>query len=133
MIGRIVILEDDEDIQELFSVFLQEQGFEVHLHDHVFLDLIDVERLAPNLMIVDVFMGVVQVGWEFILRLKAHPATSRIPLILCTASKLTSEQESISLSLSIPILFKPFDLAELDHLVHGLIGSSSLFLSDQCP
>src|SRR5438874_1958574 len=118
MNGRIVILEDDEDIRELFSVFLQENGFEVQLHSRVFKNLADVECLAPDLMIVDVFIGVKRDGWKFLHRLKARPSTARIPLILCTAGRLTSEQESATQSHGIPILYKPFELAELDHLVH---------------
>ncbi len=125
MNGRIVILEDDEDIRELFSVFLQELGFEIHLFSQVFENLTDVERLAPDLMIVDVYIGGTQEGWEFVHRLKAHPPTAHIPLILCTAGKLTSEQEATTESYGIPILYKPFELDELHLLVHRFIVSSS--------
>ena len=131
MNGCIVILEDDEDIRELFSIVLQEQGYEVHLHDQVFADLAEVERVAPDLLIVDVFIGAKQEGWEFVHRLKAHPPTARIPLLLCTAAKLTSEQESFTQDHGIPILYKPFEFEELDHLVHRLIGSPPVLLSDQ--
>ena len=131
MNGRIVILEDDEDIRELFSVFLQELGFEIHLFSQVFENLTDVERLAPDLMIVDVYIGGTQEGWEFVHRLKAHPPTAHIPLILCTAGKLTLEQESVTQDYGIPILYKPFEFEELDHLVHRLIGSPPVLLSDQ--
>ena len=131
MNGRIVILEDDEDIRELFTVVLQEHGIEVHLYDQVFENLADVERLSPELMIVDVFISASQDGWEFVHRLKTHPPTAHIPLILCTATKLTPEQESATQSHGIPILYKPFELAEFEHLVCRFIGSSPLLLSDQ--
>ena len=133
MNGRIVILEDDEDIRELFSVFLQELGFEIHLFSQVFENLTDVERLAPDLMIVDVYIGGTQEGWEFVHRLKAHPPTAHIPLILCTAGKLTSEQETATASHGIPILYKPFELDELHLLVHRFIGSSSLVAEKTLP
>ena len=131
MNGRIVILEDDEDIRELFDVVLQEQGFEIHLFSQVFESLADVERLAPDLLIVDLFIGGTQEGWEFVHRLKAYPPTAQIPLILCTAGKLNSEQESATQSHGISILYKPFELDELGHLVHRLMNSSPLLLSDQ--
>jgi two-component system, sensor histidine kinase len=131
MNGRIVIFGDDEDIRELFSIVLQEQGFEVHLHDHVFADLAQVERLAPSLLMVDVFIGGTQEGWEFVHRLKAYTPTAPIPLLLCTAGKLTLEQESVTLDYGIPILYKPFEFEELDHLVHRLMSASPLLLSDQ--
>ena len=125
MNGRIVILEDDEDILELFYIFLQEHGFEIHLFSQVFENLADVERLAPDLLIVDLFIGGTQEGWDFVHRFKAHPATAYIPLILCTAGKLTSEQQSITESYGIPILYKPFELDELHLLVHRFMDSSS--------
>ena len=126
MTRRIVILEDDEDIQALFSIVLQEQGFRVHLYDQVLADLAEVERLAPDLMIIDVIMGTTHEGWELMQLLKASPSTSHIPLMLCTAGKLTGEQESISRFQGIPVLYKPFEFDELVQLVHHLIGSSSL-------
>ena len=126
MNGRIAILEDDEDIRELFYIFLQEHGFEIHLFSQIFENLADVERLAPDLLIVDLFIGGTQEGWEFVHLLKAHPPTSHIPLILCTAGKLTSEQESTTASYGIPILYKPFELDELHLLVHRFIVSSSI-------
>lgn len=133
MNGRIVILEDDEDIRELFYVFLQEHGFEIHLFSQVFENIADVERLAPDLMIVDVFIGGTQEGWEFAYRLKDYPPTAHIPLILCTAGKLTSEQETATASHGIPILYKPFELDELQLLVHRFIGSSSLVAEKTLP
>ena len=125
MNGRIIILEDDEDIRELFYVFLKEHGFEVHLFSQVFENLADLERLAPDLLIVDLFIGGTQEGWEFVRRLKAHPPTAHIPLILCTAGKLTSEQESTTKSYGISILYKPFELDELHLLVHRFMASPS--------
>jgi len=133
MNGRIIILEDDEDIRELFYVILQEYGFEIHPFSQVIENLTDVERLAPDLLIVDVFIGGTQGGWEFVHRLKAHPPTAHIPLILCTAGKLTSEQECATESQGIPILYKPFELDELQLLVHRFIGSSSLVAERPLP
>jgi DNA-binding response OmpR family regulator len=126
MARRIVLLEDDENIQELFSIMLHEQGFQVHLYNQVFADFSEVERLAPDLMIIDVFMGTRQEGWELMQRLKAHPATAPIPLLLSTAGKLTGEQEHIARSQGITILYKPFEFDELVQLVYYLTGSTYL-------
>ena len=100
---RIVLLEADEDIRELFTLVLQEHGFEIHLYDQVFENLEEVERLSLDLMHVDVFIGGTQEGWECVHRLKTHPPPAYIPLILCTAAKLTPEQESATSSHGIPL------------------------------
>jgi CheY-like chemotaxis protein len=123
---RIVILEDDEDTLELFSVIMQAEGYELVLREQLFEDLAEVERLAPALIILDLFMGTPHAGWEFLQHLKAAPATTSIPLILCTAGILTSEQERVLQEQAIPVLFKPFEVEELTHLVSQLLQSFPL-------
>jgi CheY-like chemotaxis protein len=129
MHGRIVILEDDEGIQELFSVVLQAEGFEVQLYDLVFATLSEVEGLAPDLLIIDQFIGEQQEGWEFLHRLKVHPPTAHIPLMLSTAGKLTCEQERLMQSQGVAILYQPFELDELVQLVHHLSAGSEVSTS----
>ena len=123
MAARIVIIDDDEDILELFSDILQAEGYEVHLRTLIFEDLADVEHLAPQLIIIDLFLGHRREGWEFLQRLKSHLPTAPIPLILCTAAQVTPEQQSSMQQQGIPILFKPFDLDELHQLVRQRVGS----------
>ncbi len=126
MNGGIVILDDDEDTLEVLSDILQDEGHKVHRRELLFEDLADVERLAPDLIIADLFMGARRAGWEFLQRLKAHPPTAPIPLILCTAGQLTPEEESAAQQQGISIVYKPFDLDELTHLVTHLLGSPPL-------
>ena len=123
MAARIVIIDDNKDILELFLDILRIEGYEVHLRELIFEDLADVVQLAPHLIILDLLLGSQGEGWEFLQKLKSHPLTASIPLILCTAAQLTPEQQSYVQQLDIPILFKPFDLDELHKLMHHRVGS----------
>ena len=127
---RIVILDDDEDTLELFSVIMQAEGYEVELRGLLFEDLAEVEQLAPDLIILDLFMGAKQTGWEFLQRLQATPATTSIPLILSTAGVLTSEQEQAIQERAICVLFKPFEVDELTQLIKQLLQLSPLPLEE---
>lgn len=118
MPARVLILEDDDDILELFSTVLQGEGYEVQLRDVLFENISEVDHLTPDLLMVDLFMGHAHAGWDFLQHLKTHPPTMSIPLILCTAATLTAEQESFTQQHAIPILFKPFEIEDLKHLVH---------------
>lgn len=122
MPARIVILDDNEDILELFSIVLQEEGYEVHVRNLIFEHVADVERLAPDLMIVDLFMDAPGAGWEFLQQLKTYPPTATIPLFLCTAATLTPEQECYTQQHGIPIVSKPFELADINQRVRQVIG-----------
>jgi CheY-like chemotaxis protein len=124
MKGRILVLDDDEDTLEVLSVLLQDEGYEEYQRDLLIEDLAEVERLAPVVMIVDSYMGAKHAGWEFLQRLKAHPPTAHIPIILCTAGSLTPEQIHTTQDQEIPVVYKPFDLNELLHLVHSLTEQS---------
>lgn len=123
MAARIVIIDDDEDILELFSDILKAEGYEVHLRKLIFEDLADVVHLAPHLIVLDLLLGNQREGWTFLQRLKSHLPTASLPLILCTAANLTPDQQSYIQQQGIPILFKPFDLDELHQLVRHHVGS----------
>jgi DNA-binding response OmpR family regulator len=130
MSTRIIVIDDDADILELFSITLQDEGYEVHLREFIFEDPAEAEHLAPNLIIVDLLLGYQQNGWGFLQRLKSHPPTASIPLILCTAARLTSEQESYLQQQGIPIMFKPFELDELHQLVRHLVSSQPVHMRE---
>ena len=121
MPARILILEDDDDNLELLSTILRAEGYEVQQRNVPFESVSEVERFTPNLMMVDLFMGHAHAGWDFLQQLKTHPSTMSIPLILCTAATLTAEQECFTQQHSIPIMYKPFEIGDLKHLVqHSL-------------
>ena len=112
--GRVLVVDDEEDIRELCRVNLEFEGFEV-------LDAPDGEtalRIArddsPDLIFLDLMMPVMD-GWDVLQRLKEDEATSRIPVILLTAKTGEQDQmrgwgEGILEYVSKP--FNPLSLAE---------------------
>ena|SRR5690348_3036742 len=120
MKGHMIVLEDDTDMLEVMSLIFQEEGYQVCKLNHLIEDFSEVERVAPDIMIIDLFMGDKHSSWQFIQNLKVHPTSSRIPIIICTAGKLTPEQLHQSQNQGIPVVYKPFDLIEVLHLVQSL-------------
>ncbi|MBO0778313.1 MAG: response regulator [Ktedonobacteraceae bacterium] len=123
MTARILVLDDEEDILEVFRLILEPEGYEVHVAQQVFDDLADIERLAPDLIILDLVIGSQQDGHQMLLRLKQHPATASIPLILCTAMQNGTSEHEEELN-KIPRLEKPFDVDELLRMIKQLLSSS---------
>ena len=125
MNGRIVILEDDEDIRELFSVFLQENCFEVHLHSRVFKKLADVERLAPDLMIVDVAMPRMD-GPALVRALRADRELATIPIIFYSASYREVESRAIAQAAGVEhVIGKPADPELVLQTVQRALGAKA--------
>lgn len=124
MAVRILIFDDEEDILEVFRLILEPEGFEVHLFSHPFTDIQEIERLAPDLIILDLVMDHQQGGELMLQSLKQYPPTASIPLILCTAA--TQGESYLDLQSSqIQLLEKPFDMDELLRLVHCSLPASS--------
>jgi DNA-binding response OmpR family regulator len=112
--ARILVVNDDQGILELFRLLLESEGYEVHLSKICFEDVHDVERLRPDLIILDVKLGYHAEGLVLLQELKMYRPTSDIPVLLCTAAiSLMREQEDVLREKGIPIVYKPFDIEEL--------------------
>ncbi len=113
---RILVADDDEPMLDLMTVLLGDQGeYEVlthrldgDTHDHV-------GRELPDLVILDLLDGGRQeMGWHALELLRLDPATSRIPVILCSAAtdRLARHRDRID-ELGVGVLAKPFDIDDL--------------------
>ncbi len=83
------------------------------------------EKLSPQIIVLDVMMPQVD-GWKVLGRLRQHPLTGHIPIVVCTILA----QESLALSLGAnafikkPVTRQAF-LATLDHQVARMIETVS--------
>ena len=104
---RILVVEDDRDINELIRYNLEREGFEVlSLFDGS--EAVDVAASRkPDLILLDLMLPEVD-GLEICRQLKGDPVTSAIPLIMITA-KGTESDVVIGLSMGADdYLPKPF-------------------------
>jgi CheY-like chemotaxis protein len=114
MSTRILVINDDESLLELFKLVLEAEGYDVHLSKVAYEDVKHVEALHPSLIIVDAKLGRHDEGFLLLEKLKLYPPTKSIPVILCSgAVEQIREQEDILRQKGIPILYKPFELDEL--------------------
>jgi CheY-like chemotaxis protein len=129
---HILIIDDDRSILEMMCLILEEERkYRVTTIEFTFEDVADVERLQPHLILLDFLMQGRQGGWTLLQKLKLHRPTKEIPIVLCTAALLDAkEQESILTQKGIPILYKPFDVDELLHVVEQMLSSFPLHMSN---
>jgi CheY-like chemotaxis protein len=74
----------------------------------------------PDVVLVDVMMPEMD-GYEVCRRLKADPATSRIPVVLLTARR-EMVQERVDSAGASGVLYKPFQPTELAQQIQDLCG-----------
>ena len=110
----ILVINDDQEILTLFEEILREAGYGALLYSAAIRDLAEIERLQPDLIIIDYLIGHEESGWQMLQKIKLRRATATIPIVVCTAAtKLLLETSGYLLSKRVVALPKPFDIDEL--------------------
>ncbi|MCD4813700.1 response regulator [bacterium] len=91
---RIIIVDDDPSIVELFHDILESKGYDVQTFHRGWEALQAVSRQHPDLMVLDIMMPRVN-GYEVCQIMKENPKTKDIPVIFLTA---LSHQEALRLA-----------------------------------
>lgn len=136
MAARIMVINDTQEILELFDEILREEGYEVLLYSQAIQDMTEIERLKPDLIIVDYIFGGEKTGWQMVQKLRLRRATAKIPLIICTAAiKEVREIEGFLRMKGIGLVPKPFDIDDLLREVETTLRTSgdAAALADEQP
>ena len=122
MASRILVIDDERSILDLFRTILEPEGYTIHLSQSASEALSAVEHVQPDLIILDMKLGQQNDGMLLLQQLKSYPPTKDIPLLLCTAAlnKVREHEETLRQQ-DIPVLSKPFDIDELLHQVEQLL------------
>jgi DNA-binding response OmpR family regulator len=115
MTTRILVINDTQEILDLFRIMLEEEGYEVVLSGFPFQKISEVEQIDPDLIILDVIFNDEKTGWQMLQLLKMKHSTASIPVIVCTAAlNAVREQEGHLVSQGVHVVYKPFDI---DHIL----------------
>lgn len=106
---NILIVDDDQHIRNLVSIFLREQGFTVLQAKHGKEALDILEKEPCDLAIVDIMMPHID-GYELTKDIREF---YDIPIIMLTAKDQIEAKEKGFLSGTDDYLVKPFELREL--------------------
>ena len=125
MAARILVVNDTQEILELFRMILEgEGGYEVILSGFPMQEIEDVEQIKPDLIILDLVFGSEKTGMQMLQMLKMKRSTQSIPVIICTAAlDLVREQEGYLNSQGVHLIYKPFDIDHLMTSVKRLLES----------
>jgi DNA-binding response OmpR family regulator len=117
---RILIVEDDPDIQRLVTAVLAKE-YQVQSAEDGLAALMVIEQgFQPDLVIADVMMPRLD-GLSFVKALKGHRSTASIPVMFLTAKSAPRDVvDGINLGARY-YLTKPFKVDELLQKVHRLL------------
>jgi DNA-binding response OmpR family regulator len=111
------VIEDDINIAELLRLYLEKDGFEVHIADNGGKGVSEFERLKPDLVLLDIMLPVLD-GWGVCREIRS---TSKVPIIMLTAKGETFDKVSGLEIGADDYIVKPFEVKELLARVHAVM------------
>ena len=122
---RVLVVNDTQEILDLFREILEEEGFEVLLYSSVIRDMDEIVRADPDLVILDFLIGGESEGWQLLQKIRMHRETQDLPVIVCTAAvQLARELEGQLVAKNVGLVLKPFDIDDLVAAVHEAMRRS---------
>jgi len=122
MTAQIMVINDTEEILELFRMLLEEEGYAVTLFSYAPKELDMLERHNPDLVILDLMFGTENLGWQLLEKMKLRRSTAAIPVIICTAAtREVREIEGHLKSQGVVVVAKPFDIDTLLNAVQSML------------
>ncbi|MGW5156382.1 response regulator transcription factor [Nonomuraea wenchangensis] len=119
VLGKVLVVDDDEVIRQLIAVNLNLEGFEVETATDGQDCLDRVRDIKPDVITLDVMMPRLD-GWSTAEKLRAEADTSHIRVVLVTA-RAQDDDRRRGLGIGVDAyLTKPFDPAELIEVVREL-------------
>lgn len=136
MEARIVVIDNDESMRDLFTSCLEREGWQVFSYPYAHINLTVLEQHRPDLIILDFNLRDGGIGWEFLNLLKMEDKTAHIPILISTtALDLSAEVQGYLLARYISVVQKPFDLNTLVTRVQKTLTQASqarVILSSDC-
>ncbi|TYB55087.1 response regulator [Nonomuraea sp. PA05] len=125
VLGKVLVVDDDEVIRQLIAVNLNLEGFEVVTATDGRDCLERVRDVMPDVITLDVMMPFLD-GWTTAQRLRAEEDTSHIKVVLITA-RAQDDDKIRGWGIGVDAyLTKPFDPAELIQVVRDLAAGRAV-------
>jgi two-component system response regulator VicR len=121
MVRRILVIDDNEDIVDLFHALLDDAQYEVIGSD--FIEARAIAQLRPDLLILDYLEGMRPVGGQIVSALKQQCATTSLPVIVCTTAGAAKLERDPALKADgVTVVHKPFDVPDLLQTIEALLA-----------
>jgi CheY-like chemotaxis protein len=116
---RALVVNDTQEILELFEDILDGIGFESVLMSYAPRELERIREVEPDLIVLDFLMGDRELlGWQLLQKLKMDRGLAAIPIVVCTAAvKAVQEQQGYLTEQGVMIVLKPFTVDQLEEAV----------------
>lgn len=105
---KILIADDDRDFVRMLCEKFEHEGFETLVAYEGVRVIESAHKSKPDLILLDIQMPAGE-GWSVLERLRAHPETTRIPIIIVTGGV---KKQDVTRDIQ-GFFRKPFEIEEL--------------------
>jgi CheY-like chemotaxis protein len=122
--SRVLVVNDTQEILELFEEILGEMGLEATLMSFAPRELAQIRDLKPDLIILDFVFGEREaLGWQLLQKLRMDRSLERVPVVVCTAAlKMVSDLEGYLTEQGVVVVLKPFNVDQLEEAVRSALA-----------
>ena len=123
---RVLVVNDTQEILELFDDILSEMGLEVVQMTYAPRELDRVREAKPDLVILDLVFGERELlGWQLLQKIRMDRSLETMPVVVCSAALNTlNELQGYLTEQKVTVVVKPFNVAQLEEAVFRALGAS---------
>lgn len=120
---RIAVVNDDTVFLKLMNDLLTDEGYVVNLFIEGSSAYEFIKQTLPHLVILDIRIEHPEAGWVTLDLLRLDPATTRIPVLVCSADARQLRDKATRLrEMRCDVIEKPFDLETLLSRVQDILS-----------
>jgi two-component system, cell cycle response regulator DivK len=119
----ILVVDDNPENTKLIRVLLTSVGYDVRTAKDAMTALTELETFTPDLILMDIHLPDID-GFELTRRLKSNPATSKITIIIFSASASKADEERITTTGCDGFIRKPIDTRTLAEIIAEYLRAS---------
>ncbi|MGZ7030713.1 MAG: EAL domain-containing protein [Thermoanaerobaculia bacterium] len=121
--AAVLVLDDDENVGRFVRASLPESSFDTLWCGDVQGAIRSVEQHRPDVVLIDISVGVEGSGWDLLQYMRGRPATADVPAIMLTASSDALDRAK-SLQLGADrYLVKPVTAETLRRVVNEILAT----------
>ncbi len=122
---RVLVVNDTQEILELFDDILSEMGLEVIQMTYAPRELERVRETKADLVILDLVFGERELlGWQLLQKIRMDRSLEDLPVVVCSAALNTiNELQGYLTEQKVTVVVKPFNVAQLEDAVFRALGA----------